>query len=283
MQDKVVLITGASSGIGRATAIRLAKKGARIALASRTVPLLEEIAGEIRQLGSPALVVPLDVTDREQCRNAVEATVEGFGKLDVLLCSAGISMRSEFGQTDLDAIEKVMQINFYGAMYCTYFAIPHVMKTRGSLVALSSLTGKRGIPSYSIYGASKFALQGLYESIRLELTPHGVHVGIFASGFVDTPLRERVLGPDGNPLPTSPILPFRVWPLDRVVDALVRQIVQRKREVLFPRYVRPLLAFDTLIGGKLGDRYLMRKFKVGEMSKQEYSAEDGGSITNKEE
>jgi NAD(P)-dependent dehydrogenase (short-subunit alcohol dehydrogenase family) len=283
MQDKVVLLTGASSGIGRATAIRLAKKGARIALASRTVPLLEEIAEEVRRFGTSALVVPLDVTDRDQCRHAVEATVGEFGKLDILLCSAGVSMRSEFGQTDLDALEKVMQVNFYGAMYCTYFAIPHVIKTRGSLVALSSLTGKRGIPSYSIYGASKFALQGLYESIRLELSPRGVHVGIFASGFVDTPLRERVLGPDGNPLPTSPILPFRVWPLEKVVDALVRQIVQRKREVLFPRFVRPLLALDTLVGGKLGDRYLMRKFKVGGTSKEEWRLEEGDSITNKEE
>src|SRR5262249_30786777 len=158
------------------------------------------------------------VTDAEQCRQAVAATVERFGRLDVLLCSAGVSMRAWFADSDPAALEYVMRVNFFGTMYPTYFAIPHVKKTRGSLVAVSSLTGKRGTPSYAIYGASKFAIQGLYESLRLELAADGVHVGVLSPGFVDTPLRQRVLGPDGQPWTQPPPPPFRIWPVERCVD-----------------------------------------------------------------
>src|SRR5207237_1265119 len=151
---------------------------------------------EAEQFGVRALAVPTDVTDPEQCRRAVETAVETLGRLDVLLCCAGLSMRSYFDRCSLEPLERVMRVNFFGTLYFTHFALPHVKKTQGSLVALSSLTGKRGIPSYSIYGASKFAIQGLYESLRLELRRDGVHVGVVSPGFVETPLRVNVLGPD---------------------------------------------------------------------------------------
>ena len=168
-RDKTILITGASSGIGPATAVRLAQYGARIGLAARNRASLEEARGEIERAGGAALVLPTDVTAADQVRDAVEATVARFGKLDILLASAGLSMRAYFEGSQLDAMERVMRVNFFGTLYATHFALPHVKKTHGSLVAISSLTGKRGIPSYAIYGASKFAIQGLYESLRLEL------------------------------------------------------------------------------------------------------------------
>src|SRR5204862_881967 len=154
--------------------------------------------------------------------------------LDVVVCSAGVSMRAYFAGSDLASLEDVMRVNFFGTLYTTYFAVPHVKRSRGSLVAISSLTGKRGIPSYAVYGASKFAVQGLYESLRLELGRDGVHVGVVSPGFVDTPLRERVLGPDGQPWAQPPPPPFRVWPVARCVDRIVGLIVRRKAQALLP-------------------------------------------------
>ncbi len=261
MQGKVALITGASSGIGRAVAVRLAGLGVRIALAARTEATLREVADEIQHDGGHALIVPTDVTEAEACRRAVERTVEQFGQLDILLCSAGVSMRAAFEQTSLEAIERVMRINFLGTLYPTWHAIPHVKTTRGSLVAVSSLVGRRGTPTYAVYGASKFAVQGLYESLRVELAEHGVHVGIVSPGHVATPLRQRVLGPDGQPWTTPPPVPFRVWPVERVVDRLVRLLQRRQAEALIPGFVKPMLGLEQFLGPWLGDWIIARQFR----------------------
>jgi NAD(P)-dependent dehydrogenase (short-subunit alcohol dehydrogenase family) len=260
LSGKVVLITGGSSGIGRGTAIRLAECGSRIVVAARNAAALDELVAEAKGLGAEVLAVPTDVTDPEQCRHAVAAAVERFGGLDILICSAGVSMRAYFAGCDLAAMEQVMRVNFFGTLYATHFALPHVRKARGSLVAISSLTGKRGIPSYSIYGASKFAIQGLYESLRLELHRDGVHVGVVSPGFVDTPLRNQVLGPDGKPWDKPPDPPFRIWPVDKCVDRVIKLIIKRRKEALLPAFVGPLLHMDKSIGGLLGDWVLRNRF-----------------------
>jgi NAD(P)-dependent dehydrogenase (short-subunit alcohol dehydrogenase family) len=261
LQGQVILITGGSSGIGHATAVRVATLGASVALLARTVAPLELAVQDLQRLGARALAVPADVTDPGQCERAIEATVAHFGRLDALICSAGISMRSTLEGSDLAASEQVMRVNFFGTLYPTYFAIPHVKRTRGSLIAVSSLTGKRGIPSYSIYGASKFAVQGLYESLRIELAGGGVNVGVVSPGFVDTPLRHRVLGSDGKPWSTPPPPPFRIWPVEKCVDCIMRVLLKRRRQALLPWFVGPLIALDHAVGGWLGDRYLGRKFR----------------------
>ena len=138
--------------------------------------------------------------------------------------------------------------------------MPHIKKSRGSLVAISSLTGKRGIPSYSIYGASKFAVQGLYEALEIELKRDGVHVGVVSPAFVDTPLRENVLGPDGKIWPVPPPPPLRIWPLEKCVDRVVRLIARRKRQAILPWYAGPLLVIDEMVGRVLGNRLLARRF-----------------------
>jgi NAD(P)-dependent dehydrogenase (short-subunit alcohol dehydrogenase family) len=259
-QGKSILITGASSGIGRATALRLARHGAPVALVSRNRDALDQVRQEIEQAGGKAIVLPADVTNPEQVRDAVEGAVQTFGKLDILLASAGLSMRAYFEGSSLAALEQVMRVNFFGTLYATHFALPHVKKTKGSLVAVSSLTGKRGIPSYAVYGASKFAIQGLYEALRLELMPDGVHVGVVSPAFVDTPLRSNVLGPDGKPWDVPPAPPFRVWPVEKCVDRIVRLIAKRKRQTLMPWYTGPLLVVDEMMGRLIGDRILMRRF-----------------------
>jgi NAD(P)-dependent dehydrogenase (short-subunit alcohol dehydrogenase family) len=261
LRDKVVLITGGSSGIGRAAALRLAEYGAHVVVAARREQALKETAAQAAAVGGEALAVTADVTDPAQCRRAVEAAVERFGQLDVLLCSAGVSMRAYFAGSDLAAMEQVMRVNFFGTLYATYYALPHIKRTRGSLVAISSLTGKRGIPSYAVYGASKFAVQGLYQSLRLELARDGVHVGVVSPGFVDTPLREQVLGPDGRPWPTPPPPPFRIWPVEKCVRRIIRLIVKRRANALLPWYTGPLLTLDHLFfGGWIGNMVLKWKF-----------------------
>lgn len=257
---KVVLITGGSSGIGRAAALRLADMGADVALVARTASALQEVAAEVERRGRRALALPADVTDPAAALAAVSRTVEAFGRLDVLVCSAGVSMRSTFADTDLAAIEQVMRVNFFGTLYPTYHAIPHVKQTGGSLVAIASLVGKRATPTYAVYGASKFAVRGLYDSLRQELAADGVHVGVLSPGHVETPLRDRVLGPDGRPWATPPTPPFRVWPVDKVVERLVRLLVRRQAEALLPGFVSPMLALDQLIGPWLGDRIIARQF-----------------------
>jgi NAD(P)-dependent dehydrogenase (short-subunit alcohol dehydrogenase family) len=260
LENKVVLITGGSSGIGRATALRLAGQGARIVLAARGVEALDQVVQEIAALGAEAIRVATDVTDSDQCRRAVEAAVERFGGLDVLLCSAGVSLRANFVDCKLDVLERVVQVNFFGTLYATYHAVPHIRRSRGSLVAISSLTGVRGTPSYAVYGASKFAIQGLYDSLRLELAGSGVHVGVVSPGFVDTPLRERVLRPDGQIWEKAPPPPFRIWPVELCVDRIVQLIVKRRKHALIPRFVGPLLGMDQILGGWIGDMILARCF-----------------------
>lgn len=260
LHGKSVLITGGSSGIGRATALRLAGHGARVCVASRNSEALDEVVREAESKGAQALAVPTDVSDAEQVKRAVETTVERFGKLDVLLCCAGVSMRCYFEGTDLAAMERVFRVNFFGVLYATHYALPHVKKARGSLVALSSLTGKRGIPSYSLYGASKFAIQGLYESLRLELKRSGVHVGVVSPGFVDTPLRSSVLGPDGKPWATPPGPPFRIWPVEKCVDRVIKLIVKRRAEALLPWFIGPVLVLDKIVGNLIGNWVLRRRF-----------------------
>jgi NAD(P)-dependent dehydrogenase (short-subunit alcohol dehydrogenase family) len=264
-EGKVVLITGGSSGIGRAAAVRLAGLGARVAVAARTAAALDAVVTEIGGQGGEALAIPTDVTAAEQCRHAVETTAARWDRLDVLLCSAGLSLRALFADCDLAVMERVVQVNFLGTLYATHFAIPHIRKTRGSLVALSSLVGKRGTPSYALYGASKFAVQGLYEALRLELADDGIHVGVVSPGFVDTPLREHVLGPDGRPWDKPPPPPFRIWPVARCVDRILRLLVNRRPEALLPAFVGPLLAFDHFFTGKrLGNWLLRRRFNPAE-------------------
>jgi NAD(P)-dependent dehydrogenase (short-subunit alcohol dehydrogenase family) len=258
--DKVVLITGGSSGIGRATALRLAGYGAKVAVAARSEAALEHVAREAAELGTEALAVPTDVTDAGQCRRAVESTVARFGRLDILISSAGLSMRGYFAGSDLAALERVMRVNFFGTLYVTHFALPYIKQTRGSLVALSSLTGLRGVPSYALYGASKFAIGGLYDSLRLELRPDGVHVGVVAPGFVDTPLRERVLRSDGRTWAQPPLPPFRIWPVQKCVDRIIRLIVKRRAQANLPWFMGPLFWLDQILACWIGNAILRYKF-----------------------
>ena len=173
-REQVVIVTGASSGIGQALALQLAGQGAKVVLAARRAELLEQVADTCRLAGGEALAVPTDVADETQCKALIEKTVAKFDRLDMLINNAGLAVIARLEDyTDLSLFRHVMDVNFYGAVYCTYYALPHLIRSHGRLTAVSSLGGKAPLPYNSPYIASKFAMHGFYDSLRMELKRHG--------------------------------------------------------------------------------------------------------------
>ncbi len=223
--DKVVVITGASSGIGRELACQLAAQGAKLALAARNVERLKAVRVECEKRGGQAIAVPTDVTEQAQCESLMMKTVETFGGIDILVNNAGISMWARFEDvTDLSIFEQIMRVNYLGSLYCTYYALPHLKASRGQIVAVSSLTGKTGVPLRSGYAASKHAVVGFFDSLRIELADDGVDVTIIYPGFVATETRKRAFGPDGKPLGESPVREKEIMTVEECVDLMLPAI-----------------------------------------------------------
>jgi short-subunit dehydrogenase len=232
-QDKVVLITGASSGIGRELAYRLAAQGAKLSLAARDVERLEAVRAECKKRGGQTIAVPTDVAKQAQCENLIRKTVEQFGRIDILVNNAGISMWAYFDEvTDLSIFEKIMRVNYLGSMYCTYYALPHLKASHGQIVGVSSLTGKNGVPTRSGYAASKHAMVGFFDTLRIELTPEGVDVTMIYPDFVATETRKRAFGPDGKPLGDSPVREKEIMTVEKCVDLMLPAIQKRQRELV---------------------------------------------------
>lgn len=229
---QTIVITGASAGIGRGLALALAHQGANLVLAARHQSALAEVASACTAAGGTAIAVPVDVASPQDCQKLVEAAIAAFGQIDILVNNAGISMLTAFDQvTDLSVFEQVMRVNYLGAVYCTHFALPYLKASRGLLVAMSSLCGKTAVPTRSGYVASKHAMQGFFDTLRIELQGTGVDVLVVSPGFVATDIRQRALGADGKVLGESPRDESKG---NMSVDECVRQIVwameRRKRE-----------------------------------------------------
>jgi NAD(P)-dependent dehydrogenase (short-subunit alcohol dehydrogenase family) len=194
-----VLVTGASSGIGAELVRQLSAGGAKVALAARDRDRLETLAGACP---TETLVVPTDVSEQRECERAVGQTVERFGGLDVLINNAGLSAHGRFEEiSDLSVFERLMRVNYLGAVWCTAYALPYLKASRGRVVAVSSLTGLAGVPNRSAYGATKHAMAGFFDSLRVELAPHGVSVTVIYPGFVESEMAARALMPNGSPSP----------------------------------------------------------------------------------
>jgi NAD(P)-dependent dehydrogenase (short-subunit alcohol dehydrogenase family) len=226
--EAVVIITGASSGIGKELACQLAGQGAKLVLAARNVELLEQTAAECQALGAEAVAVPTDVSDPEQCRGLVAQAVERFGRIDMLVNNAGISMWARVEEVeDLSIYEKILRTNVLGSVYCTYFALPHLKQSRGRIVGVSSLAGKAGVPTRSGYAASKHAMAGFFDSLRVELMGSGVTVTLVYPGFVATGVQARAFGPDGKPLGRLPIRIEEVMPTAECARIILRAAARR--------------------------------------------------------
>ena len=259
MHGKSIILTGASAGIGEDLAVAMAARGAKVALAARDVAALERVASRCTSAGGRSLVVPTDVTDPAQCRALVDRTVAEFGGVDVLVNNAGISMWARFDEiTDLSIFDRIMRVNYLGAVYCTHAALPHLKRSRGLIVAVSSLTGKTGVPTRTGYAASKHAMQGFFDSLRIELVESGVDVLVVSPGFVATDIRSRALGPDGKPLQMSPREEGRgTMSVEECTSIVVRAMEKRKREVVMTPRAK-LGLFVKLVAPQLVDRMAMR-------------------------
>jgi short-subunit dehydrogenase len=234
MRDLVTIITGASKGIGAELARQMAAKGARLALAARNHAELTTIADECRALGAKGVItVKCDVAVESDCRTLVTATLLAFGRLDVLVNNAGISMWARFEEIqDLSILERIMRVNYLGAAYCTAHALPHLRATQGRLVGISSLAGRTGVPTRTGYSASKHAMTGFFDSLRIELEESGVTVTMIYPGFVSTGIRENATGPDGMPILVSPVKEGEVMSVEDCARRIVKAIEGREREVV---------------------------------------------------
>lgn len=237
-KDKVIIVTGASSGIGLASATRFASLGAKVVLAARSLDKLEKIAEEInekfnsQQSTSKVLCIKTDVTKEEDCKNLIEQTVSYFGKIDVLVNNAGISMRAVFKDMDLKVMRALMDTNFWGTVYCTKYALPYLLETKGSVVGVISTAGYVGLPARTAYSASKFAVRGFLETLRIEHLYDDLHVMIFAPGFTTSNIRNVALSADGTPQGETPRNENRMMSAERVARIMARGIYKRKTHMV---------------------------------------------------
>jgi short-subunit dehydrogenase len=232
LSEKTIIITGASSGIGKALALALAPAGCKLGLAARNKPMLEAVADEARQLGAEVLTVLTDVAVEDDCRNLISLTVERFGSIDVLINNAGISMRAIFADLNLDVIRKLMDVNFWGTVYCTKYALPWLLQSKGSVVGVISIAGHIGLPGRTGYSASKFAVRGFLDALRTENLKTGLHVMLVAPGFTASNIRNAALVADGSNQGESPRDEHKMMSADEVADHIVKGILKKKNSLI---------------------------------------------------
>jgi short-subunit dehydrogenase len=231
--DKVVVVTGASTGIGRALCLELAPQRPRLVLAARDEARLHEVAEECRARGAEALVAPTDVTVPEQCRTLVERALARFEGVDALVNNAGTSMWARFDEVqDLSVFEALMRVNYLGSVYPTHFALPELKRRRGQIVCVASLAGLTGVPTRTGYAASKHAMIGFFDSLRVELRGTGVAVTVVAPDFVVSEVHRRSLGADGQPLGWSPVQESKIMTTEACARMIVRAMTGRRRLVV---------------------------------------------------
>lgn len=232
MKDKVVIVTGASSGIGKATALRFAQSGAKLVIAARKLEKLEESAKAIQAAGAEVLSIQTDVSKESDCKNLIDQTIEKFEKIDVLVNNAGISMRALLDEMDLSVIKNVMNVNFWGTVYCTKYALPHLLKQKGSVIGVSSIAGYVGLPARSGYSASKFAMHGFLESVRTENLENNLHVLIACPGFTASNIRNTALTADGSQQGKSPREEEKMMSAEEVANHIFKAVQKRKDKLV---------------------------------------------------
>ncbi|WP_321289084.1 SDR family oxidoreductase [uncultured Sunxiuqinia sp.] len=256
MKDKVVIITGASSGIGKALAYEFASSGAVLVLAARRIERLQQIKAELAD--SQVLTVQADVSNELDCQKIIDQTIEHFGKIDVLINNAGISMRALFSDLEVDVIKKLMDVNFWGTVYCTKSALPYLLKTKGSVVGVISIAGYVGLPARTGYSASKYAIRGFLDALRIENLKNGLHVLVAAPGFTASEVREAALTQDGSSQGKTPRNESKMMTAEECANKIAKAVKKRKRELIL-----------TFIEGKF--TVFLGKFWPGLLDKLTYN------------
>ena len=228
LKNKTVIITGASSGIGKSCAEQFAKKGANLVLGARQYVTLCEVAQDLeKRYGIRAIAVQCDVSIESDCKDLIDQANNSFKRIDVLINNAGISMRALFKDLDLLVLKNLMDVNFWGAVYCTKYALPELLKNQGSVVGVSSIAGYRGLPGRTGYSASKFALNGFLESLRVENLKTGLHVMIASPGFTASNIRNVALAKDGTSQGETSMDEAKMMSSDQVAEIIIKGVEQR--------------------------------------------------------
>lgn len=269
---KTALVTGAASGIGRALCLRFAREGARIAALDRDGDGLARLARELAAAGAEVEVACCDVTDEAATAAAVRAAAARFGGLDVVACNAGISHRSRFADTETSVLRRVMEVNFFGALHVAKAALPSLLERRGLLVVTSSIAGFAPLLGRTGYCASKYALHGLFETLRCELAPEGVGVLIVCPGFTATGIERAALGADGGPAARPQSRVGAQATPDEVADAVVRAASRGRRLLVLSATGRVTRALSRL-WPRAYERMMTRALAV-ELERAEASAPD---------
>jgi len=230
LKNKVVIITGASSGIGKALACKFAKEGCLLTLAARRINLLEQLKQQLK--GTEILILKTDVSKEDECKKLIEETVRKYGKIDILVNDAGISMRAIFEELDLSVIHQVMNVNFWGTVNCTKFALPYLLKTKGSVVGVISIAGYMGLPGRTGYAASKFAIRGFLDTLRIENLKKGLHVLVAAPGFTSSNVRKAALTANGSPQGETPRKENKMMSSETCANHIVRAVKKRKSQLI---------------------------------------------------
>jgi short-subunit dehydrogenase len=251
---KVVVVTGASQGIGKALCLELAAQRPRLVLAARDETALGAAADACSARGAETLVVATDVSDETACRRLVERALERFSALDVLVNNAGIGMLARFEDvTDPGPYERLMRVNYLGSVFPTFHALPHLERARGQIVAVSSLAGLTGVPLRTAYAASKHAQIGFFDSLRVELRGSGVSVTIVCPYFVRSEIRKRSAGPDGRVVDASPVHEDEIMTAEECARRIVKAMTRRQR-LLVMTLKGKLGRFAKLVAPALVDR-----------------------------
>jgi len=232
MKNKVVVITGATSGIGKALAYEYAAKGSSVVICGRNLEKLQEISEDIKSKKGEIRFLQTDVSIESDCAKLIETAISNYGKIDVLINNAGISMRANFENTDLSVIKQVMDVNFWGTVYCTKYALPHIIKEKGSIVGISSVAGITGLPGRSGYSASKFAINGFLQCIRTENLKKNLHVLVAYPGFTATDIRKRSLTWNGSPQGESPREEEKMMTSEEVAIHIYKAVLKRKKNIV---------------------------------------------------
>jgi short-subunit dehydrogenase len=225
---KNIVITGASSGIGKALAIAAVQVGANVAIAARNLENLNDLKQSLSSYKSIIVTIQCDVRNRAECENLITTAIDQLGSIDILINNAGISMRAPFEEVAIEVLEEVMNVNYWGAVYCTKAALPELLKNKGSLVAVSSVTGFKGLPGRSGYASSKFAMNGLFESLRMEYMSRGLHTLIACPGFTASNIRFNARKADGTAQADTPGDESKMDTAESVAIDILQAIRDRK-------------------------------------------------------
>jgi len=234
-KDKVVIITGATSGIGEACAGIFGKEGAKIVITGRNQVKLDNTLVKLQKEGITCFGILADAGVEADNRKIADESIEKYGRIDVLINNAGISMRALFEDLDMEVFRKVMDTNFWGTVYATKYCLPEILKNKGSIIGISSINGFRGTPARTAYTASKFAMNGFFESLRTEVMKRGVHVLVVCPGFTASNIRNIALTADGSSQGESPREEGKMMSAEEVAVEILTATKKKKRDLVLTR------------------------------------------------